>query len=102
MIRRLIVSIVCGLSLLTCLALSAMFARSYFARDRLVYTFHNPSGQFVVKNFAFRNIDGSETKVAKAVEKVSVGLARGHLCFTHIGFIIPEGQRLLAPGDPPP
>ena len=87
-------------SALLCLASAAMWCRSHFGNDRLIYTFREPSGDWVIARH--RYVLSPPPGVAKAVEAVSIGSGQGRIVLTHVGFVIPQGQQLLQPGKREP
>ena len=97
--KRRAINLLIACSALLCVAAAAMWCRSHLRSDRLIYTFREPSGAWVVREHRFV---GPQPTVAKAVEAVSIGSGDGRIVLTHVGFVIPRGQRLLAPGEPEP
>ena len=98
--KRRLANFLIACSALLCVASAAMWCRSYFAADRLTYTIHHADGQWVVRRSTMPFL--FPVTIAKAVEARSIGSRDGHIRLSRVGFIIPHGQRLLAPGEPEP
>jgi hypothetical protein len=79
---------------------ATMWCRSYVVADRLTYTTHDADGQWVVRRSLIKFL--FPVTIAKAVEARSVDSRNGRITLSRVGFIIPDGQRLLAPGEPEP
>jgi hypothetical protein len=99
-VKRRATNFLIACSALLCLASAAMWCRSHYRNDRLTYTFGQPRGQWVIDRHRF--VLTTPPGIAKAVEAISVGSGDGRIILTHIGFVIPRGQRLLQPGEPEP
>ena len=98
--KRRLAKFLIACSALLCLASAAMWSRSYFAADRLTHTIHNADGQWVVQHSKIKFM--YSVTIAKAVEARSIASRDGRVTLSRVGFIIPQGQRLLQPGEPEP
>jgi hypothetical protein len=99
-VKRRLANLLIVCSALLCLASAAMWCRSAFRNDRLIYTFRQPGGDWVIARHRF--VLSPPPRVAKAVEAVSLASGDARIVLTHIGFVIPQGQRVLQPGEPEP
>jgi hypothetical protein len=77
-----------------------MWCRSYFAADRLTYTIQNADGQWVVQRSKIKFLYA--VTIAEAVEARSIASRDGRMTLSRVGVIIPQGQRVLMPGESAP
>ena len=93
-------NILIACSALLCLASTVMWCRSCFVSDRLIYTIHDADGQWVVRHSIIKFL--FPVTIAKAVEARSIRSSTGRITLSRVGFIIPQGQRVLGPGETEP